>query len=148
MKRPRGQFWWQTNDSAVSEYMYGYQSRWISPENFRDPVRLAETFFDATVWVLMQASDTSIFPSVPGHESCRARAEDLAARVSAGMNVIREAPPGAGNYANEADYHEPDWQEPFWGSHYPRLLAIKQRYDPTGMFSTHHSVGSELRNEG
>ncbi len=184
VRQPRGQFWWKTNDSAVSEYMYGYQSRWIPLENFRDPVRLAETFFeasrhwsfkfyinkalagaapeaverdrrtcinpsvfDAAAWVLMQASDTSIFPGVPGHEPDRLKAEELAARVSAGMSVIREATPGAGNYANEADYHEPDWQEAFWGSHYPRLLAIKQRYDPTGMFSTHHSVGSELRNE-
>ena len=104
--------------------------------------------FDAAASLLMQASDTSIFPGVPGHELDRAKAEGPAARVSAGMNVIREATQGPGNYANEADYSESDWQEAFWGSHYPRLLAIKQRCDPTGMFSTHHSVGSELRNHG
>lgn len=178
--QPKGQFWWRTNDSAVSEYMYGYQSRWIPLRNFEDPAALAQTFleasrhwgfklyvnkalagaapaaierdkatcinpavFDAAAWVLMQASETGIYPGVPGHEPDRVKAEKLAGRVSAGMSIIREATPGAGNYANEADYHEPDWQEAFWGSNYPRLLRIKRRYDPTGLFGTHHSVGSE-----
>ena len=179
--QPKGQFWWKTNDSAVSEYMYGYQSRWIPTRNFEDPVALARTFFDASrhwsfklyvnkalagagaeaierdrrtcinpavfdaaAWVLMQASETGIFPGVPGHEPDPGKAKALADRVSAGMRIIRAATPGAGNYANEADYHEPDWQEAFWGSNYPRLLAIKRRYDPEGFFSTHHSVGSEI----
>ena len=178
--QPKGQFWWKTNDSAVSAYMYGYQSRWIPLTNFHQPETLAQTFFDASrhwsfklyvnkalagasptaiardrktcinptvfdaaAWVLMQASDTDIFPGVPGYEPDPVKAEALAARVAAGMAVIRDATPGAGNYANEADYHEPDWQEAFWGTNYPRLLAIKHRYDPTGFFSTHHSVGSE-----
>ena len=179
--QPKGQFWWKTNDSAVSEYMYGYQSRWVPTRNFEDPVALARTFFDASrhwsfklyvnkalagagaeaierdrrtcinpavfdaaAWVLMQASETGIFPGVPGHEPDPGKAKALADRVSAGMRIIRAATPGAGNYANEADYHEPDWQEAFWGSNYPRLLAIKRRYDPEGFFSTHHSVGSEI----
>ena len=178
--QPAGQFWWKTNDSAVSEYMYGYASRWIPLENFKDPKALAQTFFDASrhwnfkfyvnkalagaapeavdrdretcinptvfdaaAWILMQASDTDVFPGVPGHEPDRTKAETLANRVASGIEIIRQATPGAGNYANEADYHEPDWQEAFWGIHYPRLLAIKKRYDPTGMFQTHHSVGSE-----
>ena len=59
------------------------------------------------------------------------------------MKIIRDATPGAGNYSNEADYHEPNWQEAFWGSNYPRLLAIKRKYDPQGIFRTPHSVGSE-----
>jgi FAD/FMN-containing dehydrogenase len=59
------------------------------------------------------------------------------------MKIIRDATPNAGTYSNESDYHEPGWQEAFWGSHYPRLLAIKKKYDPLGLFRTHHSVGSE-----
>ena len=31
----------------------------------------------------------------------------------------------------------------FWGPHYERLLAIKRRYDPDGLFFVHHGVGSE-----
>ena len=178
--QPKGQFWWKTNDSAVSEYMYGYASRWIPLENFKDPEALASTFydasrhwnfklyvnkalagaapeaverdrrtcinptvFDAAAWILMQASDTDVFPGVPGHEPDQKKAEELAKRVSSGIGIIRKATPDAGNYANEADYHEPDWQKAFWGSNYQRLLSIKQRYDPSGLFQTHHSVGSE-----
>ena len=31
----------------------------------------------------------------------------------------------------------------FWGSNYPRLLAVKEKYDPDGLFFVHHGVGSE-----
>ena len=91
----------------------------------------------------MSYAYTDIFPGVPGYEPDPVKAEALADHVAAGMAVIREATPDAGNYANEADYHEPDWQGTFWGMNYPRLLTIKKQYDPTNFFSTHHSVGSE-----
>ena len=31
----------------------------------------------------------------------------------------------------------------YWGANYPRLLAIKGKYDPAGLFFVHHGVGSE-----
>ena len=31
-----------------------------------------------------------------------------------------------------------------WGGNYPRLLELKKRYDPSGLFYGHHAVGSEL----
>ncbi len=99
--------------------------------------------FDAVAWVLMQASDTNVFPGVPGCEPNLRHARASAAKVSAGMKIIRDAIPGAGNYANEADYHELDWQKAFWGDRYPELLKTKKRYDPDGLFSTLHSMGSE-----
>ena len=40
-------------------------------------------------------------------------------------------------------YFEPDWQKSFWGSNYPRLREIKDKYDPDGLFFVHHGVGSE-----
>jgi hypothetical protein len=35
------------------------------------------------------------------------------------------------------------WQRSYWGSNYPRLLAVKDGYDPDGLFFVHHGVGSE-----
>jgi FAD/FMN-containing dehydrogenase len=43
----------------------------------------------------------------------------------------------------ESNFFEPDWQQSFWGPNYPRLLAVKARYDPEGLFFVHHGVGSE-----
>jgi FAD/FMN-containing dehydrogenase len=58
--------------------------------------------------------------------------------------TIRAAGDHEFRYVNETDYFEPDWQRSFWGGNYPRLLAVKQKYDPAGLFRVHHGVGSEL----
>lgn len=49
----------------------------------------------------------------------------------------------AGSYGNEGDYFEPEWQTQFWGENYGRLLEVKRRVDPSGLFVCHHCVGSE-----
>ena len=51
--------------------------------------------------------------------------------------------PGSGSYLNEADVNEPDWQWSFFGSHYGPLKAIKDLYDPRGLFTCVNCVGSE-----
>lgn len=43
----------------------------------------------------------------------------------------------------QANPYEVDWQWPFWGPNYPRLYAIKQKYDPDGLLWCHKCVGSE-----
>jgi hypothetical protein len=48
-----------------------------------------------------------------------------------------------GCYVNEADRNEPNHQEAFWGSSYPRLLDIKHKYDPLGVFWCAVCVGAE-----
>jgi FAD/FMN-containing dehydrogenase len=67
----------------------------------------------------------------------------LAARVQASMKALRVAAPDTGAYVNECDYFQDDWQRAFWGVNYPRLARIKRRYDPDGLFTVHHGVGSE-----
>ena len=64
------------------------------------------------------------------------------------MAPIRAATPGGASYVNEGDFFEPNWREEFWGPHYPRLLAIKRRVDPTNLFRVHHGVGSGSVNSG
>ena len=58
--------------------------------------------------------------------------------------VLQDDRPGASpaNVA-ESDYFEAEWQRSFWGQNYQRLLAIKERYDPEGLFFVHHGVGAE-----
>ncbi len=66
-----------------------------------------------------------------------ARAIDLAAAE------LRKVVPHPGSYVSESNYFNPLWQRAFWGDHYPRLRAMKKRYDPEGLFIVHHGVGSE-----
>ncbi|KAE9362698.1 FAD-binding domain-containing protein [Stipitochalara longipes BDJ] len=55
----------------------------------------------------------------------------------------RDVSPGAGSYMGEADPAEPNWQQAFYGAHYPRLLSIKNKWDPWGVFWAKTAVGSE-----
>ncbi|KAJ8108141.1 hypothetical protein OPT61_g8375 [Boeremia exigua] len=63
------------------------------------------------------------------------------------MPSWREVAPysvGGGVYLNEADIQEPDWQVDFYGAkNYPKLLVIKQKWDPKGVFYATTAVGSE-----
>jgi Mor family transcriptional regulator len=40
---------------------------------------------------------------------------------------VKELTPESGAYASEADMHEEDYGQTFWGSNYPRLLDIKHK---------------------
>jgi FAD/FMN-containing dehydrogenase len=66
-----------------------------------------------------------------------ARLIDLAAQA------LYSLVPNAGSYVSESNYFNPDWQHAFWGENYPKLQAVKKKYDPDGMFYVHHGVGSD-----
>lgn len=51
---------------------------------------------------------------------------------------------GGGSYLNEANVMEPEWQADFYGEEiYQRLLGIKKKWDPRGVFYATTAVGSE-----
>jgi FAD/FMN-containing dehydrogenase len=83
------------------------------------------------------------YPGVPGHEPDAAAARTQAEAVDKSMDAIRKLLPRVGSYVWETDYFQPHWQEAFWGDNYTRLLAVKAKYDPDGLFFLHHGVGSE-----
>jgi hypothetical protein len=56
---------------------------------------------------------------------------------------LEKLTPEGGAYVAESSYFQTDWQKAYWGRNYPRLLAVKQRYDPDGLFFVRHGVGSE-----
>jgi FAD/FMN-containing dehydrogenase len=73
-----------------------------------------------------------------------AKARRDKARIALAMAELRNvAPPEGGTYVAESSYFQADWQRAYWGSNYPRLLAVKTRYDPQELFFARHGVGSE-----
>jgi len=83
------------------------------------------------------------FPGMPGPRPDLAAARKDAADISKAMDELLRVAPGAGSYVSESDYFERAWQTSFWGTNYPKLAAVKQTYDPHGLFFVHHGVGSE-----
>jgi FAD/FMN-containing dehydrogenase len=70
-------------------------------------------------------------------------ARSSAAKIAKAGGALRAVAPDAGSYLSESDYFESNWRRSFWGPNYPRLRAVKQTYDPDGLFFVHHGVGSE-----
>jgi FAD/FMN-containing dehydrogenase len=83
------------------------------------------------------------YPGIPGHEPDVAAGRKAADRVRACLNELRAVAPTAAAYVSESNFFERGWQQAYWGSNYPRLAAIKKKYDPAGLFFVHNGVGSE-----
>ena len=99
--------------------------------------------FDAAGLVLMGSSQGEKYVGVQGREPDLEAGRKARRAVGQAMQKIREVIPNSGSYANEADFFLEDWQNLLWGANYPRLLAVKQKYDPANFFKVHHGVGSE-----
>jgi hypothetical protein len=80
---------------------------------------------------------------MPGRKVKEIEAREAAAGIRGAMDTLRKAAPDAGAYVSESDFFQQRWQDAYWGSNYPRLLQVKRRYDPDGLFTVHHGVGSE-----
>jgi FAD/FMN-containing dehydrogenase len=98
---------------------------------------------DGFALVISGAEGPPAHPGIPGHEPDLPAARRHAAAIERAMAEMRSRLPTVGSYVAESNFFEPAWQESFWGSNYPRLLAVKDRYDPDGLFFVHHGVGSE-----
>jgi FAD/FMN-containing dehydrogenase len=98
---------------------------------------------DAFALVISAGEGPPAFPGIPGHEPDLAAGRKAARAIDRTMNELRKLVPNAGSYLSETNYFERRWQQSFWGANYPRLLAVKKKYDPEGLFFVHHGVGSE-----
>ena len=98
---------------------------------------------DAFALVIIAGSEPPAFPGIAGREPDAARGRVRRKAIDRSMEELLKAAPGAGSYVSESDFFEPRWQQSFWGSNYPRLAAVKEKYDPEGLFFVHHGVGSE-----
>jgi FAD/FMN-containing dehydrogenase len=98
---------------------------------------------DAFALVIAGANEQVFYPGITGHEPDLAQGRQQAATVAAAvapLKALRERP---ACYVWETDYFQEDWQTAFWGDNYARLLRVKKRYDPDGLFHIHHGVGTE-----
>lgn len=98
---------------------------------------------DAFALVISGAEGPPAYPGIPGHEPDLTAARRHADAVRNAMGEIRPLLSGGGSYVAESDFFEEAWQESFWGANYARLLAVKHKYDPDGLFFVHHGVASE-----
>ena len=100
---------------------------------------------DAFALAIIAGSGGPAFSGMPDPDLAKAQRD--AASIGTAMAALRKIAPDAGAYVSESDYFQHDWQAAFWGANYPKLLAVKHRYDPHGLFFVHHGVGSERWSE-
>jgi FAD/FMN-containing dehydrogenase len=100
---------------------------------------------DAFALLICAAAEPPAYPGIPGREPDLPAARHHQKLIGKAMHEIRKVLPRVGSYVAESDFFEEGWQKSFWGPNYPRLLAVKDRYDPDDLFSVHHGVGCERR---
>jgi FAD/FMN-containing dehydrogenase len=98
---------------------------------------------DAFALLITGSGEGPAFSGIAGHEPHAQDARREAAANAHVMAIFGELVPDAGSYVSESDFFLKDWQRAFWGPNYARLLAVKKSYDPDGLFTVHHGVGSE-----
>jgi FAD/FMN-containing dehydrogenase len=98
---------------------------------------------DAFALAICGASGPPAFPFIPGHEPDVAASRRNAAALGRAMDEILRLAPSAGSYLSESNFFNENWKQSFWGANYPRLAAVKKKYDPVGLFFVHHGIGSE-----
>jgi FAD/FMN-containing dehydrogenase len=98
-----------------------------------------------TAFALVIAADgqAPAYPGIPGHEPSVSEGRQSADRIHQCMEQLRAVAPNGGAYVSESNYFEKGFQQSYWGDNYARLLEIKKKYDPDGLFIVHNGVGSE-----
>ena len=98
---------------------------------------------DAFALAIIAGGEGPAYQGMPGAGADLTEARSDAANIDSAMSELLNVAPNAGAYVSESDYFQRDWQTAFWGTNYPKLAAVKRKYDPDGLFFVHHGVGSE-----
>jgi hypothetical protein len=98
---------------------------------------------DAFVLAIIGSEGPPAWPGLPGYAPDLPAARRDAVQIGKATDVLREIAPEPAAYVAESSFFQGEWQRAYWGENYQRLLEIKRRYDPSGLFFVHHGVGSE-----
>ena len=96
---------------------------------------------DAFALAIIADGEAPAYPDQRSPDLDAARKDaDLIAKSAA---ALRRIAPDQGSYVSESNFFNKRWQADYWGPNYPRLQAVKAKYDPDGLFFVHHGVGCE-----
>lgn len=99
--------------------------------------------FREVICFVVVSSTTALSAESSVEEVARASRE-MREDVLAPFREVAPVSEGGGAYLNEANVDERDWQGEFYGAgNYERLLGIKGKWDPKGVFYATTGVGSE-----
>ncbi|RPD54851.1 FAD-binding domain-containing protein [Lentinus tigrinus ALCF2SS1-7] len=145
-------------------------SRLIPADNFRTPEKQAELattletvlqvsispfIFAVAPYLFEDDGMTSVTPAWRGaiwhvpisaawnFDTTKEEKKAILTGLSAAMDLLRAITPGSGAYQNEADVHEPNYTDSFWGANYDKLVEIKRMYDPDHLLDCWNCVDSQ-----
>jgi FAD/FMN-containing dehydrogenase len=98
---------------------------------------------EAFALAIIAGGEAPRYPGLPRPALDEAAARGDARAIDAAAAELRRIAPDSGSYVSESNYFNPRWQADYWGANYPRLQAVKAKYDQDGLFFVHHGVGSE-----
>ncbi|MET3107248.1 FAD/FMN-containing dehydrogenase [Oxalobacteraceae bacterium GrIS 2.11] len=98
---------------------------------------------EAFALVIIAGGEKPAYADQPDVGVDAASAQRDAQEIDLAMKALTKIVPNAGSYVSESNYFNSNWKQAFWGANYARLLGVKNKYDPDGLFFVHHGVGSD-----
>jgi len=98
---------------------------------------------NAFVLVIIADGERPSYPGLARPAMNLDNARKDARTIDQAADELRRIAPQAGSYVSESNFFNRSWQSAYWGTNYPKLQAIKKKYDASGLFFVHHGVGSE-----
>jgi FAD/FMN-containing dehydrogenase len=98
---------------------------------------------EAFALAIIADGEAPAFPGEPRTPVDKAKARQDAQAITNAAACLRKVVSDKGSYVSESNYFNAEWQKEYWGGNHARLAKIKAKYDPDGLFTVHHGVGSE-----